>query len=73
MSLCEHFVDPAEACQCREGVRYASLAGGGVHYQILRLPCIPLSNRRGETASRCEKYTPEPGPNNNHRASPAGA
>lgn len=56
MILCKHFVNPAEACQCQQGVKYAALAGGSSHYQILRLPCIPLSNRRGEVASRCDKY-----------------
>ena len=60
MVLCQHFQDPAEACACKAGVSYQALAGGGRHYQIMRLPCVPISNRRGETASICEKYDPEP-------------
>lgn len=39
---------------------YAALAGGAVHYQIMRLPCVPISNRRGEVANRCDKYQPTP-------------
>lgn len=60
MRLCQHFIDPAEACQCKAGVTYLALAGGGVHYQIMRLPCVPISNRRGETARTCAKYQPTP-------------
>jgi len=60
MSLCKNFQDPAEACACKAGVNYQALAGGGRHYQIMRLPCVPISNRRGETASPCAQYQPEP-------------
>lgn len=64
MSLCQHFQDPAEVCACKVGVSYQGLAGGGIHYQVLRLPFLPISNRRGETASSCAQYAqyaPEPG------------
>ncbi len=60
MSTCVHFQDPAAACACKAGVNYQGLAGGGRHYQIMRLPCVAISNRRGDTASTCEKYEPEP-------------
>lgn len=60
MSTCAHFQDPAAACACKAGVSYQGLAGGGRHYQIMRLPCVPISNRRGETASTCAQYAPEP-------------
>lgn len=56
MSLCIHFQNPAEAQQCRCGVRYQALAGGSAHYMLLRLPCYELSNRRGEDISQCDKY-----------------
>jgi hypothetical protein len=52
---CQHF-DPGAAC-CEAGVSYQKLAGGGTHYQVLRLPCIPISNRRGETASQCNQFS----------------
>ena len=60
MGLCKFFTDPAEACACKAGVNYQGLAGGGVFGQIMRLPCVPISNRRGETPSPCAKYQPEP-------------
>lgn len=60
MGLCQHFQDPAEACACKVGVNYQGLAGGGVFGQIMRLPCVPISNRRGEKASTCAQYEPEP-------------
>lgn len=56
MGLCQNFLDPAEHTECRQGVRYASLAGGGAHYQIFRLPCVPITDRRGEEANRCDQY-----------------
>lgn len=58
MGLCQHFQDPAEHCQCQQGVKFAALAGGGTHYMLLKLPCIPISNRRGEVVSHCAKYQP---------------
>lgn len=60
MTLCTHFRDPAEHCQCQQGVRYAALAGGGAFSQITRLPCVPLSNRQGQVVSLCDKYAPQP-------------
>lgn len=59
--LCRFFQDPAEHCTCQQGVTYSALAGGAVHYQILRLPCVPISNRKGEVASKCQQYQPEQG------------
>jgi len=59
MCLCQNFTDPAEAPACKAGVNYAALAGGGAFYMIVRLPCVPISNRRGEVPSRCPKYQPE--------------
>lgn len=58
MCLCRHFTDPAEADRCQQGVQYSALAGGGGHYQVLRLPCVPITNRRGEVASLCDKFEP---------------
>lgn len=60
MGLCKFFTDPAEACACKLGISYQGLAGGGAFYQILRLPCVPISNRKGETANACAQYEPEP-------------
>jgi hypothetical protein len=58
MSLCQHFRDPAEYRDCHCGVQYGTLAGGGVHEQIMRLPCVPISNRKGNEARHCAKYAP---------------
>ncbi len=63
MSLCAHFLDPAQACSCAAGVRYQGLAGGAAHTIVLRLPCFDLSNRRGEDIKHCAKYQPQ-GENN---------
>lgn len=52
---CAHFTDVGKPC-CARGVNYAVLAGGGVFTMLLRLPCVPLSNRRGEVARTCSKY-----------------
>jgi hypothetical protein len=35
-----------------------ALAGGGPFRMLLRLPCLPLSNRRGEEVRTCAKYQP---------------
>lgn len=52
---CAHFTHPDETC-CSEGISYQQLAGGGAFSMVLRLPCLPLSNRRGEVARTCNKY-----------------
>lgn len=52
---CIHFTGPEEQ-RCAAGVSYLLQAGGGVHNMILRLPCVPISNRRGETARECKLF-----------------
>lgn len=52
---CAHFTQPGDKC-CAAGIDLQKLAGGGVFYQVLRLPCIPITNRRGEVASKCELF-----------------
>lgn len=54
---CQFFTDVGKAC-CSQGINYATLAGGGPFYMVLRLPCLPISNRRGEEARKCGKYEP---------------
>jgi len=54
---CVHFTHVGED-QCAQGVSYMGLAGGGAFRMLLRLPCLPLSNRRGEEARTCTKYQP---------------
>jgi hypothetical protein len=54
---CAHFTHVGEE-QCAQGVNYMGLAGGGAFRMLLRLPCLPLSNRRGEEARMCAKYQP---------------
>lgn len=58
---CAHF-DPGAEC-CAAGINYQRLTGGGVHYMVLRLPCLPLSNRRGEEARPCAQFA-QPTDNN---------
>jgi hypothetical protein len=53
---CAHFAH-AEDC-CAQGVSYLKLAGGGAFTMLMRLPCLPISNRRGEVARECSKYQP---------------
>lgn len=52
--LCAHFTP--EQSHCAAGVCYLALAGGGVFGMVMRLPCIPITNRRGEEARMCAKY-----------------
>lgn len=52
---CAHFTSVGEP-RCAAGVDYMKLAGGGTFTLILRLPCLPISNRRGEVARDCQKY-----------------
>jgi len=52
---CAHFTH-AGAERCAQGVSYLALAGGGAFRMMLRLPCIPLSNRRGEVVRTCAKF-----------------
>lgn len=54
---CAHFTHFGED-HCAQGVSYLGLAGGGAFRMLLRLPCLPLSNRRGEDARTCSKYQP---------------
>lgn len=56
---CHHFTDPAQPC-CDRGINYQALAGGGVFLMVLRLPCLPISNRRGEVASQCAQHSDNP-------------
>lgn len=56
MSTCQHFDHPGAEC-CAAGVNLQQLAGGGVHYMVLRLPCIPITNRRGEEARPCNQFS----------------
>lgn len=52
---CAHFSSFGQPC-CDKGVNYAKLAGGGAFYMVLRLPCLPITNRRGEEARTCAQY-----------------
>jgi hypothetical protein len=42
---------------CARGVNYQALAGGGAFYMVLRLPCLPISNRRGEQVRACAQHS----------------
>jgi hypothetical protein len=53
---CAHFSTPDAEC-CAAGVNLAQLAGGGKFYQVMRLPCIEITNRRGEVASVCKQFS----------------
>jgi len=52
---CEHFTHLGEPC-CAAGINYMELAGGGVFTLVFRLPCLPITNRHGEEARRCELF-----------------
>jgi hypothetical protein len=52
---CAHFTELGKQC-CSAGIDYMKLAGGGTFTLVLRLPCLPISNRRGEVARACAKY-----------------
>lgn len=52
--MCPHFRAPEEHKTCAAGVSFLALAGGGVHNLVLRLPCLPITNRRGEVAVQCK-------------------
>ena len=54
MSTCSHFAP--EQSHCAAGVCYQALAGGGVFLMVMRLPCVPITNRRGEEARACVKF-----------------
>jgi len=60
-AICPHFRAPEEHQTCAAGVNYLALAGGGEFGRILRLPCVPITNRRGETPAQCVKFA-EPTP-----------
>jgi hypothetical protein len=49
------FFDPGSTA-CAAGIEYQKLAGGGAFTMVMRLPCIPISNRRGEEARPCTMY-----------------
>lgn len=55
MNTCQHFSTP-ESEYCAAGVNLQQLAGGGIFSMVMRLPCIPISNRRGEVASVCKQF-----------------
>lgn len=57
MNTCVHFTHAGEPC-CAGGVEYSKLAGGGAFTMLLRLPCLPITNRRGEDMRECSKYQP---------------
>lgn len=52
--ICAHF-DPGSS-SCAAGINYQKLAGGGTFTLVLRLPCLPITNRRGEDARPCKLY-----------------
>ncbi|MEC5161884.1 hypothetical protein [Janthinobacterium sp. CG_S6] len=56
MCCCAHLIDPASSSHCARGVNYRSLAGGGVHYMVFRLPCVSITNRRGEDVRTCAQF-----------------
>lgn len=57
--ICAHFTDVRARC-CARGVDYQQLAGGGAFTMVLRLPCLPITNRRGEEARKCDQFA-QPG------------
>lgn len=59
MGTCAHFTDLGAAC-CARGVNYQHLAGGGVFTMVLRLPCLPITNRRGEDVRKCAEFSTAP-------------
>jgi hypothetical protein len=56
---CAHFSHLGAAC-CARGVNLQHLAGGGVFTLVLRLPCLPITNRRGETVRECAHFLAAP-------------
>ena len=54
---CAHFTAPDHPCA--RGVNLQALAGGGAFYMVMRLPCIDISNRRGEQAKPCNQFIKE--------------
>jgi hypothetical protein len=55
---CIHF--RPESTRCASGVSYLRLAGGGAFLAVLRLPCLAITDRRGEEAQRCDKFNVTP-------------
>lgn len=53
---CAHFTDVGHRC-CAKGVDLRVLAGGGAFYMVLRLPCLPITNRRGEQVKPCAQHS----------------
>ncbi|MDB5978696.1 MAG: hypothetical protein JWR07_5456 [Nevskia sp.] len=56
MNTCQFFTDVG-ARYCAKGVDYQRLAGGGAFYMVLRLPCLPITNRRGEQVKVCAQHS----------------
>lgn len=56
MSTCAYFTDFGHRC-CARGVNYQQLAGGGTFTLVLRLPCLPITNRRGEQVRACAQHS----------------
>lgn len=54
---CRHFTEIGARC-CAAGVDYQQLAGGGTFTLVLRLPCLPITNRRGEEVRQCKLQQP---------------
>lgn len=54
-AICPHFQPPEQHTSCAAGVNYLALTGGGAFNLVLRLPCLPLSNRRGQVAAVCTR------------------
>lgn len=52
---CKFFTTPDAEC-CAAGVNLQKMAGGGAFTKVLRLPCLPITNRRGEDARKCDKF-----------------
>ena len=54
-SICPHFRAPEQHDTCAAGVNYLKLTSCCGHKLVLRLPCLPISNRRGEVVAVCKK------------------
>lgn len=52
---CVYFTDIKHP-RCAAGVSYLTLAGGGVFTMVLRLPCLPITDRKGYDVQVCEKF-----------------
>lgn len=50
---CPAFNNCLDGC-CDRGVNYLKLAGGGPFTLVYRLPCLDISNRRGQVEAHCD-------------------